>query len=177
VVGKLAYVGLVVAAPILVSPLPWWQVALAYVVSTTIMSLFFVETLIGTHFAESNDFAALAGDGTSDGSFTSHVPASSLDWHPTSRVAVTIAGGLNAHVAHHPLPAVSHAHYLPGDFRDHRATRPPTRDRLSTHELERIGRRAFSTPVPAWTNDHRPIARRLANSRALDRIGRSIAFE
>lgn len=111
VLGKLAYVLLVVAAPILASPLPCWQVVLAYVSATAVMSLFFVVTLIGTHFAEGNAFPVLAGDGTIEGSFTSHVFSTSLDWHPTSPVALALVGGLNAHVAHHLFPAVSHVHY------------------------------------------------------------------
>lgn len=111
VLGKLAYIGLVLAAPILTSHLPSWQVALAHVASTAVMSLFFVVTLTGTHFADGNAFPALAEDGTIEGSFTEHVFASSLDWHPTSKLAAALVGGLNAHVAHHLFPAVSHAHY------------------------------------------------------------------
>jgi linoleoyl-CoA desaturase len=35
----------------------------------------------------------------------------SLDWSPYSAIATFVAGGANAHAAHHLFPNVSHAHY------------------------------------------------------------------
>ena len=108
---KLAYVGVVLGIPIACSPLPWLHVLGAYALATVVTSLFFVIVLIGTHFAQGNAFPQPDAEGRIGSSFVEHVFASSLDWSPTSRLAIFVTGGLNAHAAHHLFPKVSHAHY------------------------------------------------------------------
>jgi len=108
---KLAFFFAVIALPIALAPLPWWQMLLAYLVSSMAMSILFVFALIGTHFSDSSIFPTVASDGTIAGSFVDNTFATSLDWNPTSPWAIHLIGGLNAHIAHHLYPRVSHMHY------------------------------------------------------------------
>lgn len=111
VAAKVGFFTITFALPIAMSPLPWWQMALAYLVSSMIMSLLFVFTLVGTHFSDTSRFPTVRADGSIDGSFVDNTFATSVDWNPTSFWAIHLIGGLNAHIAHHLYPRVCHMHY------------------------------------------------------------------
>jgi linoleoyl-CoA desaturase len=40
-----------------------------------------------------------------------HALVTSVDWSPTSFWATLLAGGANAHAAHHLFPTIAHTHY------------------------------------------------------------------
>lgn len=109
---KLAYLGIVLVVPMLVLPLPWWQVLVGALSMSFFSSCLFVYLLIGTHFAEETVFPQVAADGTIAHDWAVHAMVTSLDWSPYSRLALAVAGGSNAHAAHHLFPNVSHAHYI-----------------------------------------------------------------
>jgi linoleoyl-CoA desaturase len=109
--GKAFYFGAVVLVPILVLPLPWWQVLLGYLAMTATASLVFVFLLIGTHFSDVTEFPAVAVDGSVGHTWATHNLVTACDWSPHSRLAHFLVGGVNAHASHHLFPRVSHAHY------------------------------------------------------------------
>jgi linoleoyl-CoA desaturase len=111
VLCKLFYFGAVLAVPMAVLPLPWWQVLLGYLAMKAVASLVFVFLLIGTHFSDVTDFPAVAVDGSVGRTWAQHNLATACDWAPHSRVAHFFVGGVNAHASHHLFPKVSHAHY------------------------------------------------------------------
>jgi linoleoyl-CoA desaturase len=108
---KLVYFGAVLAVPMIVLPLPWWQVLLGYMAMKAVASLVFVLLLIGTHFSDVTDFPAVAADGSVGRTWAQHNLATACDWAPHSRLAHFFVGGVNAHASHHLFPGVSHAHY------------------------------------------------------------------
>ncbi len=108
---KAGHFALALAIPAACTDLPFGTILAAYLIAGAAMSSLFVLALIGTHFAAGNAFPAPGPDGAVAGSWAAHSVESSLDWSPESRVANALAGGLNAHVAHHLFPQVSHAHY------------------------------------------------------------------
>ena len=112
-VRKAFYVSLVFVVPMMVLPFPWWQVLLGFFIMSAVSSMIFIYLLIGTPFAEGTEFPQIGSDGHLPHDFATHAMVTSLDWQPTSRIAQWIAGGANAHVAHHLFPHVSHAHYIP----------------------------------------------------------------
>ncbi len=112
-VCKLFYFGAVVLAPVLVLPLPWWQVLLGYLAVEAVASLVFVALLIGTHFSDATEFPSVAADGSVGRTWAMHNLATACDWSPHSRLAHFFLGGVNAHASHHLFPGVSHAHYRP----------------------------------------------------------------
>ncbi len=108
---KLLYLAAVVAAPVLVLPVPWWQVLAGYFAMTAIASLVFVFLLIGTHFSDVTEFPTVSENGSVGRTWALHNLATACDWSPHSRVAHFLVGGVNAHASHHLFPGVSHAHY------------------------------------------------------------------
>ena len=111
VLGKVAYLTIILGIPIAVLPLPWWQVTLGVLVMTFVSSTAFVLLLIGTHFAEEALFPEHDRDGYIPHDWAEHALVTSIDWSPTSVLATALAGGANAHAAHHLFPTVSHIHY------------------------------------------------------------------
>jgi linoleoyl-CoA desaturase len=110
-VCKAAYLSIVVAIPMLVLPIPWWQVIVGWMAMSFVSSALFVYLLIGTHFAEETDFPEFDASGTIDHDWATHALVTSLDWSPRSGLATFVAGGANAHAAHHLFPNVCHVHY------------------------------------------------------------------
>jgi linoleoyl-CoA desaturase len=108
--AKLVYVAINIAVPMLVLPFAWWQVLLGYFAMTAVMSLLFIFLLVGTHFSDSASFPKPGADGTIAISWAEHAVATSIDWAPEGRIATFIAGGANAHAAHHLFPRLSHTH-------------------------------------------------------------------
>jgi len=108
---KLLYFTVVLALPMLLLPLPWWQVLLGFLAMKAVASLVFVFLLIGTHFSDVTEFPVVAADGTVGQSWAIHNLVTACDWSPHSRLAHFFVGGVNAHASHHLFPKVSHAHY------------------------------------------------------------------
>lgn len=108
---KLLYFGTVLVVPMLILPVPWWQVLLGYLGMKALASLLFVFLLIGTHFSDVTEFPALADDGGVGRTWAMHNLATACDWSPHNRIAHFFVGGVNAHASHHLFPNVSHAHY------------------------------------------------------------------
>ena len=108
---KALYFAVVLAVPMLLLPLPWWQTLLGFLAMNAVASLVFVFLLIGTHFSEATEFPVVASDGTVGRTWAIHNLVTACDWSPHSRLAHFFVGGVNAHASHHLFPKVSHAHY------------------------------------------------------------------
>lgn len=111
VASKLGYLAIWLGIPMAVLPYPWWWIALAWPAVSFVMSVVFIALLIGTHFAEETIFPTVDPEGHLPHGWAYHALATSLDWNPESRLANAIAGGANAHSAHHLFPNVAHVHY------------------------------------------------------------------
>lgn len=111
VATKVLYLGLALALPMALLDFLWWQVLAGYVFVTMLQSLLFVLLLIGTHFTEETAFPAISDEGYLPHSWADHALLTSTDWSPQSYLANFVAGGANAHAAHHLFPNVSHVHY------------------------------------------------------------------
>ena len=108
---KAAFLAIVFFIPVLVLPIPWWEVLTGALLMSFVSSCAFVYLLIGTHFAEQTQFPETDANGVIEHDWATHAMLTSLDWNPDSRFAHAIAGGSNAHAAHHLFPNVSHVHY------------------------------------------------------------------
>lgn len=109
--GKVFYFAVVLAIPMAVLPLPWWEVLLGYLAMQAVGSLMFVFLFAGTHFSDVTDFPAVSAGGRVGRTWAEHNLATACDWAPHSRLAHFFVGGANAHATHHLFPGVSHAHY------------------------------------------------------------------
>jgi linoleoyl-CoA desaturase len=110
---KMVFISIVFVIPFLVLDLPWWEVLLGALLMSFVSSCAFVYLLIGTHFCEETQFPETDCNGVIEHDWAAHAMLTSLDWNPYSRLAHFVAGGANAHAAHHLFPNVSHAHYVP----------------------------------------------------------------
>jgi linoleoyl-CoA desaturase len=113
VARKAIWLAIMFVIPMLVLTFAWWQILLGAFIANAVASFVFVALLIGTHFAEEAAFPEPRADGSFGHDFATHALITSLDWNPQSRLAQLIAGGANAHAAHHLFPHMSHAHYVP----------------------------------------------------------------
>jgi len=108
---KAVYLAVTIGVPLAVLPFAWWEVLLGYAFMTALMSLVFIALLVGTHFSDEAVFPHPGLDGDLDTDWAVHQLTTTLDWRPTSWLALAIAGGANAHAAHHLFPYLSHRHY------------------------------------------------------------------
>ena len=111
VAGKVVYITVTFAVPIALVDLPWWQILLGALFASGASSILFVTLLIGTHFTEEASFPAVDENHRLPHSWAEHALLTAVDWSPSSRLAAFIAGGVNAHAAHHLFPSLSHVHY------------------------------------------------------------------
>ena len=109
---KLAFVMLLFGLPWLVMDRPFWHIMLGALIVTFVNSTVFVFMLVGTHHCEEADYPEARENRLTHG-WARHQLATSMDWSPLSPLANFIAGGANAHAAHHLFPNVSHVHYIP----------------------------------------------------------------
>jgi linoleoyl-CoA desaturase len=77
--SKLCYIVIVLVAPLLALPFPWWQIVLGWMVMTFVSSAVFVYLLIGTHFAEETAFPEVNAAGMIDHDWATHAMVTSLD--------------------------------------------------------------------------------------------------
>lgn len=110
-VCKFTYFAVMLAIPLLVLDLPWWQVTLGFLAINGSTSFLFVVLLIGTHFADEADFPVPTEDGSVGRTWADHNMATACDWSPQNWFAHFISGGSNAHASHHLFPRVCHTHY------------------------------------------------------------------
>jgi linoleoyl-CoA desaturase len=151
--GKLAYLALVLGLPLWLIDLPAWQIVLGWLAAGFVVSICFVLMLIGTHFAEETAFPVAGHDGALPNDWATHQLATSLDWSPSSRWAWMIAGGANAHAAHHLFPNVSHAHY-------------PALSRIIATAAARHGVAYNATTLPRMVASHFRFLRRMRHADA-----------
>lgn len=109
---KAAFVSILFLLPWWAMDRPWWHILLGALAVTFVNSVVFVSMLIGTHHFEDAEYPD-AEHGAVGNGWAYHQLATSMDWSPLSRVANFVAGGANAHAAHHLFPNVSHVHYIP----------------------------------------------------------------
>ena len=108
---KAAFLAIVFVIPVLVLATPWWEILTGALLMSFVSSCAFVYLLIGTHFSEQTRFPETDEQGLIEHDWATHAMLTSLDWSPCSHFANMIAGGSNAHAAHHLFPNISHARY------------------------------------------------------------------
>ncbi len=109
---KVFYLFYLLWLPKTILGLSWGEALTGFVVMHGVISLWFVFTLVSSHLAEETEFPQVGADERLPYSWMAHQVATSLDFHPRSRIAGWLFGGFNAHVAHHLFPSVCHVHYV-----------------------------------------------------------------
>lgn len=105
---KISYLIIVVFMPYYFSSLSLLQHLTAFVIMHSVISIFFVLTLIISHLTTETSFPIADHNGFLPTCYHQHQLAVSLDYHPTSKIANWIFGGFNSHAAHHLFPKLPH---------------------------------------------------------------------
>lgn len=109
---KILHLTLFVAIPaIVLSPSPL-MLAGGYLLACAAASLAFVTATIGTHISDIAGYPAPDARGRLPHDWSTHQMLTAVDYAPTSRFVVALAGGANAHAAHHLFPGMSHRHAI-----------------------------------------------------------------
>lgn len=108
---KVVYFCVVLVMPILMVPLDWWIVVLAFMsmhfITGIIMSLVFQTA----HVMPSSEFPKPDENGMIGNHFLVHQLFTTCNYAPKSRFFSWCIGGLNYQIEHHLMPNISHVHY------------------------------------------------------------------
>lgn len=111
ILSKFLYYCFVLILPLIVVPLPFWLILLAFF-SMHLMTGFLISTVFqiahimpGMAFPEPDENGLIAGD------WSLHQMATTTNFSPKSRFFSWLIGGLNYQVEHHLLPNICHIHY------------------------------------------------------------------
>ena len=108
---KVLYLFFIVALPILVTPLLWWQVLIGvfamHVMSGYILTLVFQMA----HIVEGVDQPLLNETGDIDNAWAIHQLNTTANFARNNRFLNWYVGGLNYQIEHHLFPNICHVHY------------------------------------------------------------------
>jgi linoleoyl-CoA desaturase len=108
---KVLYFSLILFTPCYFSDSPLSHWIIAFIIMHSIISIFFVLTLIISHLTTETNFPIPDNKGMLPTCYHEHQLSVSLDYHPTSKLANWIFGGFNSHAAHHLFPKLPHTLY------------------------------------------------------------------
>lgn len=108
---KLGYYAFVLLLPILILPMPWWYIVLAFLSMHFITGLLVSTVFQVAHIMPSNEFPLPDHTGMMDKDWYGHQFATTANFSPKSKLLFWVLGGLNYQVEHHVLPDVCHVHY------------------------------------------------------------------
>lgn len=108
---KLLYYSYALVIPMIVVPLPWWIVLLAFLSMHFVTGLLVSIVFQVAHIMPSNEFPLPDGEGMMDEDWYRHQFTTTSNFSPKSKILFWVLGGLNYQVEHHVLPDVCHIHY------------------------------------------------------------------
>ena len=107
-IGKIFYLGYMIALPITVLDLPVWLVLVAFFFAQFLLSFVAIIVLQITHINEVGGFPKAKNQFEH---FIYHVLASTADYSRSNPLANWFFGGLHIHAIHHIRPHVCHMHF------------------------------------------------------------------
>lgn len=111
IINKLLYLGYMIAVPVLVSPVGWEHILLAFVLMHFLMSIVIAAVLAVSHLSDETTHPEPDETGKMDHSWALLQMTTSMDYNVDSRFLNWTLGGFNAHTLHHLFPNVCHIHY------------------------------------------------------------------
>lgn len=108
---KLFYFFYILALPLLVLPVPWWQIVTGFLIMHFIGGWIFACVGVLNHQIDESVFPVFDQDGYIRNNKKNHELETTIDFSPGSKLATYLFGGFNTHVAHHLFPDVCHCHY------------------------------------------------------------------
>lgn len=109
--NKLLYIGYMIVLPVIVLPIKWHHIVIAFVLMHFLISIVFTAVLGVSHLVEETTHPHSA-DGKMDHSWALLQMNTSLDYNVDSHFLNWTLGGFNAHTLHHLFPNICHIHYM-----------------------------------------------------------------
>jgi linoleoyl-CoA desaturase len=109
---KLFYIGYMIVLPILLLPVAWWHVLLAFVLNHFIVSIIFTGVLGVSHLSDMVEHPDADENNKLTESWALLQMKTSVDYNVDSKFLNWVLGGFNAHTLHHLFPNICHIHYL-----------------------------------------------------------------
>jgi len=108
---KLFYYSYALVIPIIMLPMSWWIVLLAFVSMHFVTGLLVSIVFQVAHIMPVNEFPLPNEDGLMDNNWYGHQFATTVNFSTNSNILFWFIGGLNHQIEHHVLPDVCHVHY------------------------------------------------------------------
>jgi len=109
--NKTWYLALTVALPIIILPLPWWQIILGFLLMQFICGLILAFIFQPAHIIQETDFYVTDDSGSIDNNWAIHQMKTTANFANRSDVFSWLIGGLNFQIEHHLFPNICHVHY------------------------------------------------------------------
>ena len=108
---KLLYYSYALALPIIMLPLSWWVIVLAFCSMHFVTGLLVSVVFQVAHIMPTNEFPLPDEKGMMENNWYGHQFATTTNFSPKSKLIFWLLGGLNYQIEHHVLPDVCHVHY------------------------------------------------------------------
>ncbi len=109
--NKIWYMGLVLVLPLLLIPLPWFQIVAGFLVMHFICGLVLALIFQPAHVIEETSFFTPEQDGSVENHWAIHQMKTTANFANKSSVFSWLIGGLNFQIEHHLFPHICHVHY------------------------------------------------------------------
>lgn len=108
---KLLYYSYALIIPLIVVPLSWWVILLAFLSMHFVTGLLISIVFQVAHIIPSSEFPLPDENGLIAGDWYTHQFATTSNFSPKNRFFSWLIGGLNYQIEHHLLPGICHVHY------------------------------------------------------------------
>lgn len=108
---KVLYYSYALVLPMIMLPVAWWVVLLAFLTLHLITGLSVSTIFQAAHVMPDMDYPVPTDTGVIDNDWAVHQMATTTNFAPNNRILGWCIGGLNYQVEHHLFPQICHVHY------------------------------------------------------------------
>ncbi len=111
IIHKIWYFALLLALPIWLSEITWWQVVLGYLLMHFICGLTLALIFQAAHVVEETEYMIPDENGSMENNWAIHQMKTTANFANGARLFSWFIGGLNYQIEHHLFPNICHVHY------------------------------------------------------------------
>jgi linoleoyl-CoA desaturase len=109
--NKVWYYALMIALPLVLIDLPWWQIVLGFIVMHLICGLIIAFIFQSAHVLKETEFFVTDKNGSVENNWAIHQMKTTANFANKSLIFSWLIGGLNFQIEHHLFPNICHVHY------------------------------------------------------------------
>jgi linoleoyl-CoA desaturase len=109
--NKIWYTVLTLVLPLMILPLPWWQVVFGFFIMFFVSGLILALIFQPAHVLEETSFYSPDDNGSVENNWAIHQMKTTANFAMKSKWFTWLIGGLNYQVEHHLFPNICHVHY------------------------------------------------------------------